>query len=149
MGTPRIAAEDYISEDDIRPGMWVRAPWYKGEGHVVSAGDVTMFKCGRPVPREEVRLQVLRQLRLEEVIEKSPWYLAIDQRKGSKCSYCKSKKTVDYTVRPGQPEPQEERPASRAPSGVKAQWRHRRFLQHVEYIRHLFGGTYLEEGNHG
>lgn len=122
--------------------MWIRAPWYNNDGHKVSEGDPTLFKCGRPVPREKVRVDLYRRAGLEDELVKTPWYLAEDKRKTSKCSYCKSKKTVDHTTKVATEAAESEEtttvePHSPPPRSATSRWRWLRSKQHEAYLIQL------------
>lgn len=156
MGKPRIAPEDYIAPDDVRPGMWIRAPWYGGDGHKVSAKDRTIFKCGRPVPSEKVRVDLYRRAGLEQELVGTPWYLAEDKRKTSKCSYCKNKKTPDHTLKVADETADDEAtttaqpPSPTPPRSAVSRWRWIRQQQHEAYLVALLkqelGAVVMKEG---
>lgn len=89
---PRIAAEDYLTDDDLIMGgvehEWVRVPAYK-DGHRVSRNGTTAI-CGRPLTIDQSWYENFRSA-FKRIFDKDlpDWYLAKDVRKGSKCAGCK------------------------------------------------------------
>jgi hypothetical protein len=104
---PRIAAEDYLTDDDLIMGgvehEWVRVPAYK-DGHRVSRDGTTAI-CGRPLTIStefyESFSSAFKRIFNKDLPE---WYVAHDRRKGSKCAGCKRDDPFDL-VDPMAPEP--------------------------------------------
>ena len=97
---PRIAPEDELSSDDLfmHRGEWVRTASYQ-EGHVVGMDSKTA-PCGRPLTVGwEWWNQYRRFLETyrshtpsgrEKTADPGEFYIALDRRKGSKCTQCKN-----------------------------------------------------------
>jgi hypothetical protein len=95
---PRIADEDYLSDDDLImggvEGEWVRTPAYK-QGHKVSRDGSTAI-CGRPLIVSHEHWEAFRSA-YEHIFGEAllPYFIALDKRKGEKCSPCKGKDMFD------------------------------------------------------
>ena len=74
------------SESDItynlEPGIWYITAMHRDKGHLLSRDDNDVFWCGRWAWPNGDALDIMRI---------DHWWVAVDQRKTSRCSECKTK----------------------------------------------------------
>lgn len=109
---PRIHPDDYRQPSELKPGEWIRTPFYT-KSHMVGAA-LDTARCGYPLVIDLEWYEGYREA-LHQLYDADPgeFYLAIDRRKES--NHCKDCPKKDWSVEPEQvrmefrePEPLEE-----------------------------------------